>query len=438
MFSFLSPFACPTLRTPRRAQNTSGSWLSPVEAPGDCDDEVAPRRPRGLASTAPVSTKAQKAQASGDGLNSTAPASSASRSLNFFSPSSTTATRAHSPDKQLAKGPRDSAIQRETYDMFYGRKGGAAKSVLNRDSIKSKYQTCLKPDEEKRKPIQQAYLAVEDALQEDARRFEAKYAHRFARENPSSSLGTSSSLGKKVASNGKKRRSYGRYSITLPDKPVHEKFSQTEVARTGRPDKPKFCIQTLRRWFKQIDGDDSGSISRREMIIALRNRKELQYIFAESCVGMPESQDNANSSKGADADDGANAQTNELRNILDILHIVDKDGSGTMEWEEVLEFFRRGGYLLEYETAPHLNLRKTVLRNRVHKQAEMEKMDGVREEDENAYEDEDEANLPPITNSIGLAQSTGIAPTMADFSKLHIGIPLRDLGVEPPEARERR
>merc|ERR1712070_796074 len=45
----------------------------------------------------------------------------------------------------------------------------------------------------------------------------------------------------------------------------------------------------------------------------------------------------------------------EIYRIKEILKEVDTDGSGTMEWDEFVDFFRRAGLLLEYHTEYNLN-----------------------------------------------------------------------------------
>merc|ERR1719230_571596 len=49
------------------------------------------------------------------------------------------------------------------------------------------------------------------------------------------------------------------------------------------------------------------------------------------------------------------AQKEENQRIKRIMEEVDTDGSGTMEWPEFVDFFRRAGMLLEYRTKSILN-----------------------------------------------------------------------------------
>lgn len=104
------------------------------------------------------------------------------------------------------------------------------------------------------------------------------------------------------------------------------------------------------------------------MLLALRSHSELRHIFTEvaSCTAVNAGRPSlllAQASQTALLESGelqgaareAATQKMELQRMLDILHEVDEDGSGTLEWEEVLEFFRRSGYLLEYVTKAELN-----------------------------------------------------------------------------------
>lgn len=111
--------------------------------------------------------------------------------------------------------------------------------------------------------------------------------------------------------------------------------------------RPKFNIPTLRRWFKEIDQDGGGFISRRELIVALRQHKDLQAVLLSS-VQEGEQDDEEHP-------DVMQAKNAEMKRIIAIMHSVDTDGSGTMEWDEFVEFFRRSGFLLEYNTRSSLN-----------------------------------------------------------------------------------
>jgi len=129
--------------------------------------------------------------------------------------------------------------------------------------------------------------------------------------------------------------------------------------------KTKFNIETLRNWFMSIDVDNKGSLTRREMMNALWQNHSLVGIFGNA-LGVETNfkksdNDKIDPDKDNDKDnDGyidpefeaeyANTKAEELRAIARILRDIDDDRSGTLKWDELVEFFRRTGNLLEYET----------------------------------------------------------------------------------------
>lgn len=169
--------------------------------------------------------------------------------------------------------------------------------------------------------------------------------------------------------------SNARFQIKLPNGPQHEKFSRRTVNKVKRPepiddnsweeihrrnsaqvDKRlrtqfpggiRFNKRTLRTMFKEIDRDASGVITQRELIIALRQHKSLLAMFALIQGADLPVEEAARQCK--------QAQREEVYRIKEILKEVDTDGSGSMEWDEFVEFFRRAGLLLEYKTRKTLN-----------------------------------------------------------------------------------
>lgn len=177
----------------------------------------------------------------------------------------------------------------------------------------------------------------------------------------------------------------GRYVAKLPVGPQHLKFSHQHLLRRGATSKsagaeadadqdgipsaapstpepktgPRFNIPTLRKWFSDIDVNGSGSITRRELIVALRQNPDLQALLLSTSAnadlaGKGESED-APGTSSITTTSSIRQQHNEMKRIMQIMHEVDTDGSGSMEWEEFVEFFRRSGYLLEYNTRKILN-----------------------------------------------------------------------------------
>mmetsp|Transcript_24307 Transcript_24307/g.44623 ORF Transcript_24307/g.44623 Transcript_24307/m.44623 type:complete len:367 (-) Transcript_24307:61-1161(-) len=108
---------------------------------------------------------------------------------------------------------------------------------------------------------------------------------------------------------------------------------------------PRYSKQTLAKWFKRIDIDRSGFLTVREFILALRLHRELFSIFAsvyqvhigDEGVFTPEQ------------------ATQELQLIRRIVHDVDADRSGEVDWAEFCGFFDNNGLLLEYRVRTELN-----------------------------------------------------------------------------------
>lgn len=139
------------------------------------------------------------------------------------------------------------------------------------------------------------------------------------------------------------------------DQPTGEDMNMTSTYKSFR-----FNMQTLRRWFKDIDVKKSGSIKQRELIVALRQHKVLQALFC-SVQGL----DFTDGKKILGVESQVQARRDEITRIKRILDEIDSDGSGSMEWEEFVEFFRRTGLLLEYQTRSSLNRPNDVESNDV-------------------------------------------------------------------------
>jgi Ca2+-binding EF-hand superfamily protein len=188
-----------------------------------------------------------------------------------------------------------------------------------------------------------------------------------------------------------------RYHHKIPDALQNEKYSRDSV-RAPQPDEPpvRFNEATLARWFMAIDRDGSGSVSQKELILALRGSHELRHLFchlqATQAASAPSTPASPTSPSGArmnasgalksdlysmvskpnDAKDQAlssrlsqNEQAPEselkkqnmkdrkdqLKKLRNIMRDLDEDGSGGMDFYEFVEFFRRSGLLLEYKTS---------------------------------------------------------------------------------------
>lgn len=218
------------------------------------------------------------------------------------------------------------------------------------------FESCLQSHS--RKPEMKAVHAVEDALKEDQQAYAYKY-----RESDDGTLDDSQSAPAGMA----------RFTVKLPVGPQHEKFREIKLVHDIDEDysggvrqstkehqqSVKFNIQTLRKWFWEMDEQRTGSITQRVFIAKLRQRKDLHAMFASINAQWQENQDNGKDlgdSKNSDEPLAAGDQARaEHRRIKQILKEIDSDGSGSMEWEEFVEFFRRAGVLLEYETQEEAN-----------------------------------------------------------------------------------
>lgn len=205
----------------------------------------------------------------------------------------------------------------------------------------SMFESCLLPKHMLRNPKITAHGTVEDSLAADRENFIAKYGVLEAEPEE---------LGEK-----------GAFCTELPKSPQHKKYTLEEAMRRRGPEameatksmqRPKFNIPTLRKWFAEIDADGGGQVSRRELIVAMRNHKDLQAVLLSASANS----ENKSAADDAEArEDAIQAKNAELRRIMTIMSEVDTDGSGYMDWEEFVEFFRRSGFLLEYDTRKTLN-----------------------------------------------------------------------------------
>jgi len=129
----------------------------------------------------------------------------------------------------------------------------------------SRFASCLAPASSKGRTAQKAQRRVEEDLVKDMQNFSRKY-------DSETHTATTSKATAPVSSRP------NVYSIKLPLKgEVHNKLC--ESTRSEASSTAKFSVQTLRNFFRTLDSDGSGSISKREMIVALRANKNLQSLF---------------------------------------------------------------------------------------------------------------------------------------------------------------
>lgn len=144
----------------------------------------------------------------------------------------------------------------------------------------------------------------------------------------------------------------------------------------------RFNKDRLAAWFRKLDTDGSGLVTQREFIVHLRKNKELLELFckiagtdkvdtrySEASVWtrapgiLPAGETPRNLGRASVCSRKSRHSKNprkgvskrEISKIKEILSEVDIDGSGSMEWPEFVDFFKRAGLLLEYKTRDSLN-----------------------------------------------------------------------------------
>jgi len=156
-------------------------------------------------------------------------------------------------------------------------------------------------------------------------------------------------------------------------------ISLADSTRSQRDDFSGYKLNksSLEKLFSIIDRDGSGVITQRELICTMRARPEMLKIFESvHSIGRPDAvqdssrqpsrqeafQTRRNSTLAKASQTRRSSQTRladeekeKIYKMKEILETIDKDGSGTMEWEEFVDFFRQAGLLLEYKTNPDLN-----------------------------------------------------------------------------------
>lgn len=171
-----------------------------------------------------------------------------------------------------------------------------------------------------------------------------------------------------------------RFYVELPRTPQHTKYcTKSSELHEQEPESPKsttsskkspksvsgersgngafetkFSIRTLREMFLQFGGG-AEKITHRRLIIMLQNKSD----FMDKLMQFSEEnwqQDESNMpQKLIDDDSHTGHVRRQIYNFKQVLKELDEDGNGQMEWEEFVEFFRRCGLLLEYQSDAHLN-----------------------------------------------------------------------------------
>jgi len=172
-----------------------------------------------------------------------------------------------------------------------------------------------------------------------------------------------------------------RFHVELPRTPQHAKYckksGELHEQEPGSPRSPtssksqkslsgerpgtgsfetKFSIRTLREMFLQFGGG-AEKITHRRLIVMLQKKSDFMdklMQFSEEHWQQDEGVSNM-PQKLKDDDDHTSRLRRQIYNFKQVLKELDQDGNGQMEWEEFVEFFRRCGLLLEYESDAHLN-----------------------------------------------------------------------------------
>lgn len=156
-----------------------------------------------------------------------------------------------------------------------------------------------------------------------------------------------------------------RNTKPLPETPQHKKFC---CEMTGAPTRQshrtqkdaKHSMKTLQTIFERLAEPDA--ISHRKFLASMFQDKELAGVVEVFTAGLHVPQTN-------DENVFQEAKRKAMvKKILRILKEVDKDGSGSTEFDEFVEFFRKAEVLLEYRSE------KAQTRNRVALHAEVEEM----------------------------------------------------------------
>lgn len=115
--------------------------------------------------------------------------------------------------------------------------------------------------------------------------------------------------------------------------------------------KPRFDALTLRQWFSEMDVQKVGHIGKNEWMKFLNSHdnKKLKQIILHGVYALPGRDINIISEKETQRE----KEALEMRRLLKIWRQLDKNGNGTLEWEEFLNFFRRADMLLEFSDKEH-------------------------------------------------------------------------------------
>jgi len=139
----------------------------------------------------------------------------------------------------------------------------------------------------------------------------------------------------------------------------------------GNGQKALYDILTIRQWFNGMDEQRNGHVTKKEWLEFMRRNPQFKSMVL--CGGVETRLTDRFSEESVQA---LKDQAKEMRRLLKIWREIDKDANGTLEWEEFIEFFRRSGNLLEYETVDNPKERLAHIVTEIHEgRAEGDKLD---------------------------------------------------------------
>lgn len=137
------------------------------------------------------------------------------------------------------------------------------------------------------------------------------------------------------------RRSPARSS--LPPKLPSMVFTLEETDEA-----PRYDVLTLRRWFNSMDTAGSGRVNRQAWFDFLRRHPDLKAVLVRSASAGEDCPPPDTLEAAELGREDINVQG--IRFILRLWRELDTSNSGTLEWEQFVEFFRIAGHLQEYVT----------------------------------------------------------------------------------------
>lgn len=161
----------------------------------------------------------------------------------------------------------------------------------------------------------------------------------------------------------------GRFNVALPRSPQHTKYCykssasnqphEHEDASTSSPasaasktgnatSETKFSTQMLRDMFPQFATGEQ-KISHRKLLALLQNRSDFMEKLTQLLEASWHQDETSNNMHHEHFDEDPTSRLRgQISKFREVLHEMEGDSSGEMEWEEFLEFFRRCDLLSEH------------------------------------------------------------------------------------------